>query len=157
NRRTRDTYFVVENWRLSMNRRGFSKTVGAGVLAAGASAIAATAASAAAPQTASPKAKVNRASESEKKQWAREHLKGLGSLVMPTFTPDFKGLDEEAIRQDVRHRIRQGFCETMVSATGASADQSKRISEIVREEAQGKMLISVIVGGTAEAAIASLE
>ena len=141
-----------------MNRRDFSKTVGAGVLGAGASAIGASAVRAATKiQTAPPKAKVSSAAESEKKQWAREHLKGLGSLVMPTFAPDFKSLDEEGIRQDVRHRIRQGFCETMVSATGANAEQSKRVNEIVREEAQGKMLISIIVGGDGDAAIASLE
>jgi len=141
-----------------MNRRQFSKTLGAGVLGAGgASAIGVSSVSAAtAPQAPAAKSKVSRPAESEKKQWAREHLKGLGSLVMPTFTPDFKSLDEEAIRQDVRHRIRQGFCETMVSATGANAEQSKRINEIVREETQGKMLTSVIVGGTADAAIASL-
>jgi 4-hydroxy-tetrahydrodipicolinate synthase len=142
-----------------MNRRNFSKAAGLGVLGIGASAAFGTAAASAgtAPQASTPKGKTNSPAESEKKQWAREHLRGLGSLVMPTFTADFKGLDEEGIRQDVRHRIRQGFCETMVSATGANAEQSKRINEIVREEAQGKMLISVIVGGTADAAIASLD
>jgi 4-hydroxy-tetrahydrodipicolinate synthase len=125
-----------------MNRRAFSKAVGAGVLVAGASAVA--------------KSKP-RAAESEKKQWAREHLRGLGSLVMPSFTPDFKHLDEDGIRLDIRHRIRQGFCSTMVSATGANAEQRKRIDEIVSEETKGKMLRSIIVGGNADAAIVSLQ
>ena len=95
-----------------MNRRNFSKAAGLGVLGIGASAFGTAAASAGtAPQASTPKGKTNSPAESEKKQWAREHLRGLGSLVMPTFTADFKGLDEEGIRQDVRHRIRQGFCE----------------------------------------------
>jgi 4-hydroxy-tetrahydrodipicolinate synthase len=75
---------------------------------------------------------------------------------MPSFTPDFKALDEEGVRFDVRHRIRQGFCSTMVSATGATADQRRRIMAIVSEEARGKMLMSVIAGGAPDAAIASL-
>lgn len=33
-----------------------------------------------------------------------------------TFTPDFKNLDEEAIRLDVRHSNRQGFTSCTVSA-----------------------------------------
>ena len=76
---------------------------------------------------------------------------------MPSFSPDFASLDEEGVRFDVRHRIRQGFCSTMVSATGATAEQRRRMMEIVRDETRGKMLHSVIVGGAAEAAIASLQ
>jgi len=130
-----------------MNRRHFSKTLGAGVFGA-------VPLMQAAPAIAKSKP---RAAESEKKQWAREHLRGLGSLVMPSFSPDFKSLDEEGIRLDIRHRIKQGFCSTMVSATGANAEQRKRIDEIVREEIQGKMLRSTIVSGNPDSAIASLK
>jgi hypothetical protein len=78
---------------------------------------------------------VSRTVLSEKKQWAREYLRGLGSLVMPSFTPDFKSLDEEGIRLDIRHRIKQGFTSMTVSANGATSEQSKRMWELVREEA----------------------
>ena len=128
-----------------MRRRDFVALTGLGVIGA-------TQARAAA----STRSSTARASESEKKQWARDQLRGLGSLVMPSFTPDFKRLDEEGVRFDIRHRIRQGFRSTMVSATGATAEQRKRMMEIVREETRGKMLHSVIVGGAADAAIASL-
>jgi 4-hydroxy-tetrahydrodipicolinate synthase len=128
-----------------MRRRDFVALTGLGVLGATRTNAAASARSSAA-----------RASESEKKQWARDQLRGLGSLVMPSFTPDFKRLDEEGVRFDIRHRMRQGFRSTMVSATGATAEQRKRMMEIVREETRGKMLHSVIVGGAADAAIASL-
>jgi 4-hydroxy-tetrahydrodipicolinate synthase len=129
-----------------MKRREFAQVLGASALAA-----VNTRAAVAAPVS------LRRVSESEKKQWAREHLRGLGSLVMPSFSPDFKSLDEEAVRFDVRHRIRQGFCSTLVSAVGATAPQRQRMMEIVRDETRGKMLMSVIVGGAPDAAIASLQ
>jgi 4-hydroxy-tetrahydrodipicolinate synthase len=129
-----------------MKRREFAQALGATVLAA-------VPAKAAAPAP----VRLRRVSESEKKQWAREHLRGLGSLVMPSFSPDFKRLDEEAVRFDVQHRIRQGFCSTMVSATGATADQRRRMMEIVRDETRGKILMSTIVGGAPPAAIAALQ
>jgi 4-hydroxy-tetrahydrodipicolinate synthase len=131
-----------------MDRRTFSTLVGGGVL--GLAQLRGAAA-------ATPRAGMARASESEKKQWAREHLRGLGSLVMPSFSPDFKTLDEEGVRFDVRHRIKQGFCSTLVSASGATAEQRRRMLEIVREETRGRMLHSVIVGGAPEAAIGSLQ
>ena len=130
-----------------MDRRAFSTLLGGGVLGLTQLPAAASA----------PRASVARASESEKKQWAREHLRGLGSLVMPSFSPDFTQLDEEGVRFDVRHRIKQGFCSTMVSASGATAEQRRRMVEIVREETRGRMLHSVIVGGAPQAAIASLQ
>ena len=91
-------------------------------------------------------ADVSRKALSEKKQWAREHLRGLGSLVMPSFTPDFEALDEEGIRLDIRHRIKQGFTSITVSANGASAEQSKRMWELVREEAGGKIGLGALGG-----------
>jgi len=129
-----------------MKRREFAQALGATVLAA-------VPVTAAAPAP----ARLRRVSESEKKQMAREHLRGLGSLVMPSFSPDFKRLDEEVVRFDVQHRIRQGFCSTMVSATGATADQRRRMMEIVRDETRGRILMSTIVGGAPPAAIAALQ
>ncbi len=91
-------------------------------------------------------ADVSRTVLSEKKQWAREHLRGLGSLVMPSFTPDFKSLDEEGIRLDIRHRIKQGFTSITVSANGATAEQGRRMWELVREEAGGKIGLGALGG-----------
>jgi len=105
-----------------MNRRRFSQSIGLGVIGAAA--------------LAPVKLKGAR---SEKKEWAREHFKGLGSLILPSFTPDFKALDEEAIRHDIRHSIQQGFTSCTVSANGASAEQSKRMWELVRDEGAGKI------------------
>jgi 4-hydroxy-tetrahydrodipicolinate synthase len=134
-----------------MDRREFSQRVGLGVLGAGA--FGGTVRGADSP----PRKPAASGATSEKKQWAREHLKGLDSLVMPSFSPDFKSLDEEGIRHDVRHRIKQGFAACTVSATGANPEQRRRMVDIVREESRGKMMTSVIVGGSPDSAIASLD
>lgn len=95
-------------------------------------------------------------SKTERKQWAREHLKGMENALMPSFSPDFKSLDEEGIRADVRQSIRHGFCAMTITPTGTSAEQRARMLQVVRDEARDRILTSVIVGGTADAQIESL-
>lgn len=94
-------------------------------------------------------AEVPRAARSEKKEWAREHLRGLGGLIFPSFAPDFQKLDEEGIRLDVRHAIRQGFTSCTVSANGANPEQTRRMWELVREEASGKTGMGALGGDPA--------
>jgi 4-hydroxy-tetrahydrodipicolinate synthase len=119
-----------------MNRRLFSQTAGLGLIGT-------------ALTRSSRAADVSRPSRSEKKDWAREHLRGLNGLVMPSFTPDFKALDEEAIRIDIRHCIKQGFTSCTVSANGANAQQTKRMWELVREETAGKIGMGTLGGDLA--------
>jgi len=116
-----------------MNRRHFSQSVGLATIGAALS-------------QSGKAADVSRPSRSAKKDWAREHLRGLNGLVMPSFTPDFKGLDEEAIRIDVRHCIKQGFTSCTVSANGANAEQTKHMWELVREETAGKIDMGALGG-----------
>jgi len=115
-----------------VNRRQFSQCLGAGALG-GAALLKRGAAD----------------SRSEKKEWAHEHLRGLGSLILPSFTPDFKSLDEEAVRLDVRHSIRQGFTSCTVSPNGANAEQTRRMWELVRDETRGKVGIGALGGDLA--------
>jgi 4-hydroxy-tetrahydrodipicolinate synthase len=122
---------------LHMNRRQFSQSIGLGAI--GATAFAQSAKVAGASRTA----------QSEKKEWAHEHLKGLGGLIFPSFTPDFKELDEAAIRLDIRHSIRQGFTSCTVSANGANAEQARHMWELVREEAAGKIGMGALGGDLA--------
>jgi hypothetical protein len=65
-----------------MNRRAFSRQIGSGLSAVFALARTSRAA----------------ASRTENKQWAHEHLKGMENTLRPSFSPDFKSLDEDGIR-----------------------------------------------------------
>ncbi|MBN1662438.1 MAG: dihydrodipicolinate synthase family protein [Deltaproteobacteria bacterium] len=80
------------------------------------------------------------------KAWAQEHYKGIENLFMPSFTPDFKALDEEGIRHDVRNSIRHGFFSMLISGIGVRTDEeNKRFIKIVCEEANGKILTGVMI------------
>jgi 4-hydroxy-tetrahydrodipicolinate synthase len=97
------------------------------------------------------------ASKSEKKQWAVEHLKGMENMLLPSFSPDFKNLDEDGIRHDVRQSIRHGFCACTISASmGITSEHRRRLIEIARAESGNKIMISVTVGGTEESVIEAL-
>ena len=39
---------------------------------------------------------------SDRKAWAREHLRGIENCTFPSFDPTLKELDEDGIRLDVR-------------------------------------------------------
>jgi 4-hydroxy-tetrahydrodipicolinate synthase len=117
-----------------MDRREFSRVLGAGMLAVGAATVA--------RGTEPPKAKPPSAtSKSEKKQWAQAHLRGMENQLMASFTPDFKSLDEEGIRHDIRQSIKHGFCSCFVQGAG-TGQHRKRLMEIARDEAKGKILTS---------------
>ena len=68
---------------------------------------------------------------SVQKAWALEHYKGMENLFMPSFSPDFKSLDEDGIRHDVRQSIRHGFFSTMLSGFGLrTPDEYKLLIKI---------------------------
>jgi 4-hydroxy-tetrahydrodipicolinate synthase len=109
-----------------MNRREFARAVGIGAIAL--------------PSLA-------RASASDRKTWAQNSFKGLENFVLPSFTPDFNALDEDGIRNDVRHAIRQGFVATTVLGLGTTRTERNRALELAVVEAAGKILIGTTVGG----------
>ncbi len=79
----------------------------------------------------------------ELKAWAREKLRGVENLIIPSFSPDLSELDEEGIRWDVRQSIKHGFFSTMCAAElGLTLDEAKRFVEIVAAEAGEKILVS---------------
>lgn len=79
----------------------------------------------------------------ERKEWAREALRGVENAIMPSFSPDLAALDEEGIRWDVRQAIAHGFFSTMCACeTGLTLDEQKRFVEIVCDEARGRILVS---------------
>ena len=126
-----------------MDRRSFHKAVGLSILGAGAIG---PARAWTAPD--GRREAVRRRVGEDHKAWARKHFRGMENLFLPSFTADFAQLDEEGIRADVRQAARQGFFSTLPVNLGLkSRDESRRLLEIVADEARGKILVTAGVGG----------
>lgn len=79
------------------------------------------------------------------KQWARDTMRGVGNLLLPSFTPDFKALDEEGIRLDVRQSIAHGFFGSSCATPGLGLEETGRFLEIACDEAAGRIAIGAIL------------
>jgi 4-hydroxy-tetrahydrodipicolinate synthase len=78
------------------------------------------------------------------KKWAKNNYKSLENALLPTFTKDLSDIDEKAIRHDVRQSIKHGFHKTLVATgTGPTLSEFKRMMEVVVDEANGKILVSM--------------
>jgi len=122
-----------------VNRRELSKFVGLGALGISAgAAITASTATAATTKAAKPE-KVLRAN---RRAWAKEHFRGFENVLLASFTPDLKQLDEEAIRLDVRKSIEHGFFSTLAAGVAMTQAEAKRFIDIAVDEAGGKMSIA---------------
>ncbi len=79
----------------------------------------------------------------ELKGWAKERLKGVQNLLLPSFSADFSTLDEAAIRRDVEHSIAHGFVSThCATEAGLSFAEARRFVEIAVAAAAGRLLVS---------------
>ncbi len=128
-----------------MERRNFVKAVGLGVLGVGGAGMIRSAVGADPLTTGASPVMVPL---SDRKEWARQNFRGMENFVLPSFTPDQKGLDEEGIRNDVRQAVRQGFVSTMPMSLGLSREERRRMLEIVADEARGNILVTATVGGS---------
>lgn len=77
--------------------------------------------------------------KSEAKSWARENLKGVCNVIIPSFKQDLSGLNEQGIRHDVRLNIEKGFSGTLlVSEVGTTLEEMREFMEIAVDEAAGR-------------------
>jgi 4-hydroxy-tetrahydrodipicolinate synthase len=78
----------------------------------------------------------------EAKGWAREHMRGACNVLLPTFKHDLKGLNEKAIRHDVRRNMALGFSGALlVSECGTTLEEMRQFIEIATDEARGRQLL----------------
>ncbi|KAA9159049.1 dihydrodipicolinate synthase family protein [Amycolatopsis acidicola] len=71
----------------------------------------------------------------ESKDWAREKMRGVCNVLMPSFSNDLSKLNEEAIRHDVRKCKEYGFWGTLaVSECGTTMEEYLRFVEIAKDE-----------------------
>src|SRR5690606_26051031 len=90
------------------------------------------------------------------RKWTASSLVGLSHLIFPSFKPDFKTLDEEGIRNDVRNGIAQGFSGVlpMINWTVPDDPRWEQYHRIVADEAKGRQSLHGIVASNAENDIA---
>ncbi len=95
----------------------------------------------------------------ERKAWARDALRGIENVTMPSFTSDFRELDEEGIRWDVRVAKEHGFFSTMCACeTGLTTEENKRFLTIVADEAGADLHVSfTLLNDSFEESVALLE
>lgn len=78
------------------------------------------------------------------RDWARQSLTGCCGCVMPTFTADLSGLNEVAIRHDVRREKELGMSAVLlVSECGTTPEEYLRFVDICVSEA-GDDLVTVV-------------
>jgi len=84
-----------------------------------------------------------------KKTWAQQALRGGEAFILPSLKEDFRSLDEEGIRRDVRHSIAQGFCSIMPLPIGIDSKTDVHMQKIIADEAKDKILtVGIIRPGT---------
>lgn len=76
----------------------------------------------------------------EARIWARETMHGVANVITPTFTEDLGGLNETAVRHDVRLEIEYGFWGAlMVSEVAVTLDEYAQFAAWCADEAQGRL------------------
>lgn len=77
----------------------------------------------------------------EARDWARERLRGVANVIIPTFTADLRDVNESAIRHDVRRDIELGFLGALaVAETATTPDEYVRFVEWAVDEAAGRLM-----------------
>ena len=77
----------------------------------------------------------------EARDWAKQHLKGVAGCVSPTLTNDLRGLNEAAIRHDVRREKELGFAGILlVAETGTTPQEMREFIDITVDEAGGELI-----------------
>ena len=72
----------------------------------------------------------------EAREWAKATMKGVANTITPTFTQDLRGLNEKAIRHDVRKEIEYGFWGTLlVAETATTFDEYVQFAQWAADEA----------------------
>jgi 4-hydroxy-tetrahydrodipicolinate synthase len=76
----------------------------------------------------------------EAREWAREQLKGVANVVIPSYSSDLKGLNEAGIRHDIRKEIELGFAGTLlVSEVAITLDEYRQFFAWSQDEAGGRL------------------
>jgi 4-hydroxy-tetrahydrodipicolinate synthase len=79
-------------------------------------------------------------SKQDARAWARENMKGVANVIIPSYTADLRRLNEKGIRHDVRKEIEYGFWGTLlVSETALTVDEYRQFVQWAHDEAGGRL------------------
>jgi 4-hydroxy-tetrahydrodipicolinate synthase len=85
---------------------------------------------------------MSRYTKAEAREWVRDELKGVCNVIIPSYTADLRGLNEAAIRHDVRREIELGFKGALVvSETAITPDEYIQMVEWAADEAAGRLVL----------------
>ncbi len=77
--------------------------------------------------------------KADAKAWAHENFTGVCNVIIPSFTADLRGLNEQGIRHDVRRNIELGFWGALlVSEAGTTRAEMRTFMEVAVDEAKGR-------------------
>ncbi len=78
--------------------------------------------------------------KSEAREWAQATMRGVANVLIPTFTQDLRGVNERAIRHDVRKEIEYGFWGALlVAETATTLQEYVQCMEWAADEARGRL------------------
>jgi len=66
--------------------------------------------------------------KNEARDWARQHLRGVANVVIPSFSGDLYRLNEKAIRHDIRRELELGFAGTLLVSEVASTSTGNSLN-----------------------------
>lgn len=70
----------------------------------------------------------------EARAWARQHFTGATGVNLPSYTRDFTGINEEAVRSDILRTQSFGYHSTLLASEVAiTPEENARITAIARE------------------------
>ncbi len=80
--------------------------------------------------------------KNEARAWAREHMRGVANVVIPSYTLDLERLNEKGIRHDIRTNIEYGFWGTLlVSEVAITIPEYRQFVQWSHDEAGGKLTL----------------
>lgn len=74
--------------------------------------------------------------KAEARSWAKENFTGTVAVTHPSFTPDFSGINENAIRHDILLLKERGYAGSLIIAeANVTPEENARITAVAREAA----------------------
>jgi 4-hydroxy-tetrahydrodipicolinate synthase len=95
----------------------------------------------------------------EARAWAKQHWNGCIAVTIPSYTPDFSKINENAVRHDILKLKELGFAGTLlVSEVAVTPEENARVTAVAREAAgPGFQLFFHAAFNTLEENIAALK